>query len=93
VAFISLAESVDTNTPAGELMFTLISAFAEFERNIIKERIMFGLDRPRRQKKTLGRPKKIVDHQKVREASGLSVREVAEQFGLSKSKVARIVAR
>jgi putative DNA-invertase from lambdoid prophage Rac len=93
VAFISLAESVDTNTRAGELMFTLISAFAEFERNIIKERIMFGLDRPRRQKKTLGRPKKIVDHQKVREASGLSVREVAEQLGLSKSKVARIVAR
>jgi DNA invertase Pin-like site-specific DNA recombinase len=48
-------------------MFTLISAFAEFERNIIKERIMFDLDRARRQKKTLGGPKKILDRQKIRE--------------------------
>jgi DNA invertase Pin-like site-specific DNA recombinase len=34
--------TVDTNTPAGKLMFTMLSAFAEFERNIIKERLMFG---------------------------------------------------
>lgn len=58
VRFISYTENVDLGTPSGMLMFTMISAFAQFERDMISERTMAGLDRARAQGKTLGRPKK-----------------------------------
>jgi DNA invertase Pin-like site-specific DNA recombinase len=94
VAFISLTEAVDTSTPAGKLMYTMISAFAEFERAMIQERICFGLDRARREGKTLGRKRAIVDREKVRTmhaVEGLGVRAIAEQMGVSKSLVANIL--
>ncbi|MEO8798433.1 MAG: recombinase family protein [Polyangiaceae bacterium] len=47
----------DTSTPTGRLMFNMLGSFAEFERELIRERTMHGLDRARRRGKTLGRPK------------------------------------
>lgn len=58
VRFISYTENIDLGTPTGKLMFTIISGMAEFERALIRERTMAGLDRARAQGKKLGRPKK-----------------------------------
>ena len=58
VRFISFTENVDLGTSTGKLMFQIIAAFAEFERNMIRERTIAGLDRARAWGKKLGRPKK-----------------------------------
>ena len=65
VDFISLNESVDTSTPMGRMVFTVIAAVAELERSLIRERVMMGLDRARRQGKRLRRPQRIVDRRRI----------------------------
>ena len=45
VDFISFKENIDTSTPAGKILFTMISAFAEFEREIIRERVRSGMEK------------------------------------------------
>lgn len=55
INFISFMENIDLNTATGKLQFHIISAFAEFEREIIKERTLAGLDRAREEGKILGR--------------------------------------
>lgn len=94
IDFVSLNESVDTATPMGKMMFTIMSAFAELERNIIRERVQAGVDRARRQGKHLGRPKRIVDKERVLRlyAEHQSLRVVAKLSGVGKNKVAAIVA-
>lgn len=57
VTFISLSDSIDLSTATGKLQFQILSAFAEFERNLISERTKQGLARARKQGKHLGRPK------------------------------------
>src|SRR5262249_10470305 len=93
VHFISLNESIDTSTAMGKMVFTVLGAVAELERNIIRERVTMGLNRARKQGKTLGRPKTIVDREKVRllHGQGNSVRIIAAQLGLTKSTVHSIV--
>ena len=54
IDFVSLSESVDTSTPMGKMIFTVLGAVAELERNLIRERIAMGLDRARKQKKPAG---------------------------------------
>jgi DNA invertase Pin-like site-specific DNA recombinase len=94
VDFISLGESIDTSTSMGKMIFTVLGAVAELERNIIRERVTMGLNRARKQGKQLGRPKVIVDREKVRQLhnEGSSVRTIAAQLGLTKSTVHSIVA-
>jgi len=58
VIIISYMENIDLGTSTGKLMMNIMGAFAEFERSIIRERTLAGLDRARRQGKKLGRPKK-----------------------------------
>jgi DNA invertase Pin-like site-specific DNA recombinase len=94
VDFISLNESIDTSSAmGGRWSFTVLGAVAELERNIIRERVTMGLKRARKEGKVLGRPKVIVDREKVRvlHGQGNSVRAIAAQFGLSKSTVHSIV--
>src|SRR5215471_15714776 len=67
IEFISLTDSVDTLTPAGKAMFGMLAVFAEFEKNLIVERVNAGLDRAKKQGKQLGRPKVIVDRGRVKE--------------------------
>jgi DNA invertase Pin-like site-specific DNA recombinase len=57
VEFKSLNESIDTSTPVGKLTFHIFCALAEFEREIIRQRVTEGLQAARARKKTLGRPK------------------------------------
>lgn len=56
--FIVLTQPIDTTSPSGMLMFQILGAFAEFEREIIRERTIAGLERAKAQGKKLGRPKK-----------------------------------
>jgi DNA invertase Pin-like site-specific DNA recombinase len=57
IQFICMTEPIDTTSPSGELIFNIFGAIAQFERQLIIERINLGLDRARKQKKVLGRPK------------------------------------
>jgi DNA invertase Pin-like site-specific DNA recombinase len=92
VDFISLNESVDTSTPMGKMIFTVIGAVAELERSLIRERVMMGLDRARRQGKRLGRPRRLLDRERVTtlRAHGFSFRQIAITLNLSKDTVARV---
>jgi DNA invertase Pin-like site-specific DNA recombinase len=92
IDFVSVNESVDTSTPMGKMIFTVIGAVAELERSLIRERVMMGIDRARRHGKRLGRPQKLVDREQVAtlRARGLSLRQIAVEFKISKDKVARI---
>jgi len=58
IRFISYSENIDLGTPSGRMMFTIISAMAEFERDLIRERTLAGLARAKAQGKKLGRPRK-----------------------------------
>jgi DNA invertase Pin-like site-specific DNA recombinase len=94
IAFISLNEAIDTSSAMGKMVFTVLGAVAELERNIIVERINAGLAKAKRHGVQLGRRQTIVDRQAIREgkAEGKTVRELAAEFGVSKSLVANICA-
>jgi DNA invertase Pin-like site-specific DNA recombinase len=93
VHFVSYQEAVDTSTPAGQMMFTMISAFAQFERSIIQERVKAGLAKARAKGKKLGRPKVEIDVAAVRamRSEGMSLRAIGKKLGVSKSLVAKWV--
>ncbi len=61
IEFVSLTEGVDTSTPAGKMVFTVLGAVAELERSLICERVRAGLRNARAKGKRLGRPKTVVD--------------------------------
>src|SRR5438093_7393244 len=93
VDFVSLSESVDTSTPMGKMIFTVLGAVAELERNLIKERVHMGLSRARRQGTWLGRPKRIFDREKARTMlQSMSIREVSRQLGVSRGVVERVLS-
>jgi len=93
VDFVSFSEAVDTTTPAGRMLFSVIGAIAEFERSLIRERVMAGLQRARIQGKRLGRPRVLPGGDPVAlRASGLSVRAIAARLGMSKSWVAKALS-
>jgi DNA invertase Pin-like site-specific DNA recombinase len=85
VGFVSLSESLDTSTPAGKMVFTVLGAVAELERSLIAERVRAGLRNARAKGKRLGRPRKIVDAAKIGRlrAQGVSWRKIARQTGCS----------
>jgi DNA invertase Pin-like site-specific DNA recombinase len=85
IQFVSLCEQVDTSTPTGKLVFTILGAVAEGERNLIAERVRAGLRNARAKGKRLGRPTKCVDVDKINalRASGHSWRSIAAAMKLS----------
>ena len=87
VAFVSLQEGIDATTPAGKLQMHILAAIAEFERARIAERVRAGLARARRQGKKLGRPR--VSKPAIHLPNGLTVRQAAQAWGVSKSTAAR----
>src|SRR5262244_2213766 len=94
VNFVSLSESIDTSTPMGKMIFTVLGAVAELERNLIKERVQMGINRARKQGKQLGRPKRIFDREKASTMlQSMSVREVAQQLGVSRGVIVRDLVR
>src|SRR5215475_5994843 len=88
IDFVSLSESIDTSTPMGKMIFTVLGAVAELERNLIKERVHMGISRARKEGKRLGRPNRLFDRQKAETIlHSMSVREVARQLGVSRGVV------
>ena len=85
IQFVSLCEQVDTSTPTGKLVFTVLGAVSEGERNLIAERVRAGLRNAKAKGKTLGRPKADVDVAQIESlrASGHSWRTIARMLGLS----------
>ncbi len=96
--FIVLTQPFDTTSPAGMLMMQILGAFAEFEREIIRERTLAGLERARRKGIKLGRPRGsskpvIRDLPEVSKWLGLgkSEREIAEIMKTSRYRVQKAV--
>ena len=65
IQFVSLAEQVDTSAPTGKMIFTVLGAVSELERNLIVERVHSGLRHARAKGKRLGRPRKMVDAARI----------------------------
>jgi DNA invertase Pin-like site-specific DNA recombinase len=91
IDFISYQENIDTSSPLGEAIFTIISAMAKLERDIIAERVRGGLRRARANGKQLGRPKHTIDTEKVIEhrKQNKSIRQIAGEMNLSRGTVER----
>jgi DNA invertase Pin-like site-specific DNA recombinase len=84
IAFVSLSENVDTTTPTGKMIFTVLGAVAELERSLIVERVRAGLRNAHAKGRTLGRPRKTVDAGRITalRAQGLSLRSIASELGI-----------
>jgi DNA invertase Pin-like site-specific DNA recombinase len=89
IAFVSLAEGIDATTPAGKLQMHILGAIAEFERERIRERVIAGLQRARRQGTRLGRPPAMVPIDKLHKVDGLPVAIAAQRLGVSRSTIKR----
>lgn len=93
VELVSLKEQIDTSTPTGKLLFTLMSALAQFERDVIAERTKEGLKAARARGRCGGRPK--CDPRKVQQAIKLyhtgqhTVKEIEELTGVKKATLYR----
>ncbi len=85
VEFVSYSESIDTSTPMGKMVYTILGATAELERNLIIERIRAGVRNAQAKGKRLGRPKVMVNAATVASmrAAGHSYRSVAAALGVS----------
>lgn len=92
IDFVSLNESIDTTTPLGKMVFTIVAAVAELERSIICERVRAGVARAVANGKRLGRPRgSRIDADRVGElrATGLSTRQIAKNMGIGVGSVVR----
>jgi DNA invertase Pin-like site-specific DNA recombinase len=91
IEFVSLSEQMDTSTPTGKMVFTVLGAVAELERSLIAERVKAGLRNARAKGKRLGRPPKVVDGTRIRDLRqrGRSWREITEETGVSKGSAQR----
>jgi DNA invertase Pin-like site-specific DNA recombinase len=93
VALQSLTEQLDTSSPSGKLVFHVFSAIAEFERNLIRERVSAGLEAARKRGRIGGRPK-AVDAAKARSiramrSQGLTTSEILESAQISRATLFR----
>jgi DNA invertase Pin-like site-specific DNA recombinase len=96
VGFVSLTEALDLTTPAGRAMAALLAVFAEFEREILSERVRAGLAHARQNGRRLGRPITAALHAKqVRKLhrSGISKSAIARQLNIGRTSVRRILDR
>jgi DNA invertase Pin-like site-specific DNA recombinase len=90
-----LTEGVDTTTPAGQLLFHIVGAVAQFERDMIAERVRAGLAHARAMGKHIGRPRAKVDLETVRSlrTEGKSLRVIAAALNIPVSRVRRALLR
>ena len=94
IAFVSLSEQMDTTTPTGKMVFTVLGAVAELERSLIAERVRAGLRNARAKGTRLGRPRITVDVCRALRlrSEGRTVREIADTLGVSRSLVHKTLA-
>ena len=94
MAFVSLTEALDLTTASGHAMASLLSVFAEFEREILRERILAGIAQARKKGTRLGRPRtasgKGIETQKLF-TEGISKSEIARWLSMSRTSVRRLL--
>lgn len=90
VQFVATKDNIDYTTPAGRLLAQILGSLAEFEKSLLIERTMLGLDHARRSGKTLGRPK-TRDDAKIQalRSQGLSYTAIQKQLGVSRGAISR----
>ena len=97
IDFVSCQEALDTSTPMGKAMFTIIGAMAELERNVIRERVVAGMNYARhhgtKTGNAIGRPKRVFDRSDVVRLrdDGLSIEKIARQMRLGVGTVVRVL--
>ena len=94
VGFISLSEALDMTTPSGKALSGMLAVFAEFERDILRERVKAGIAPARKEGKPHGRPQTVTKYTlEVRELfkSGMSKREIAKRIKISRTSVRRLL--
>jgi DNA invertase Pin-like site-specific DNA recombinase len=93
IDFISLHEGVDTSTPNGRLVFGIFASIAEFERELIRDRVRSGLAAAKSKGKRLGRPRVSVDAARIARlrAHGHSWATISEQLGIKPGTARRAV--
>ena len=95
IRLVSLKETIDTTTPTGKLLFTILSSLAQFERDVLVERTQEGLAAARARGRNGGRPK--TDETAVKKAVALyqtkqySLKEIQELTGVSSSTIYRVL--
>src|ERR1700681_1850777 len=95
IGFVSLTEALDLTTPGGRAMAGLLAVFAEFEREILRERVRAGLAQARQNGQRLGRPLTAALHaDQIRKLSraGVSKAEIARRLKIGRTSVRRILA-
>lgn len=97
VEFVSLSDNIDTSTAAGKAMFGMMAVFAEFERSIIRERTVAGLEAARARGRKGGRPmtdkKKLDQAIKLHESGEFTVTQIEQMTGVSKGSLYRELNR
>jgi DNA invertase Pin-like site-specific DNA recombinase len=85
VDFVSVQDSIDTSTPMGECVFTILAAFGQLERTVTVERIKAGLRNAKAKGRLPGKKRRILNLEAIRErmAAGESMRKVAKSLGIS----------
>ena len=95
IRWISITQNLDTDesNPVSRFMLTIMAAVAEFEREMIKERVKSGILAAKHRGKKFGRPKLVFDRQAVLDlkAAGLSIRKIARQLRIGRGTVERIL--
>jgi DNA invertase Pin-like site-specific DNA recombinase len=95
VGFVSLSEALDLTTPSGRALAGMLAVFAEFERDILRDRVKAGIAQARKEGKPHGRPRSAALHiDKIKElfSAGSSKREIAKQLEISRASVRRLLA-
>lgn len=94
ISFISFSENIDLSTSTGQLLFHLLGAFAEFERNLIKERVVAGIANAKAKGVKFGRPRRFHDDMlfevKEFQKAGLSIRAIAKKLKVSPALVHKL---
>src|SRR5215471_1266390 len=91
IDFVSLKESIDTSTPTGKMVFTVLAAVAELERSTIRERVVAGQRAAKRRGVRFGRPTVAVDTDRALKLrkQGLSWRDISVEVGVPKDTLIR----
>jgi putative DNA-invertase from lambdoid prophage Rac len=95
VGFVSLAEALDLTTPSGRAMAGMLAIFAEFEREILRERVKAGIAQARKEGRPHGRPRTAslrADEVIRLKAERVSHSEIARRLGIGRTSVRRVLA-
>jgi putative DNA-invertase from lambdoid prophage Rac len=96
VGFISLNEALDLTTPSGRALAGMLAVFAEFERDILRDRVRAGIAQARKEGKPHGRPRtaaRLVGQMRGLRKEGVSNRKIAERLGVSRTSVIRLLSQ